>query len=741
MFHFPSSFTFKDIILVTPARQTPQLHENTFATPALYSAGTFSYPGDQWNTGDGTVLPLLKRGSSSQPSNCMSNASDQKEAEESPYTRRPHKGKASRLGDRSQEETLKMQCSDSESEKRTSVGRGYAVKKQLLIDLSREIDLELAEQEKSIEGESPAKRLAVPGSELQNKSVLLEPLSPCVTTSQFERKGKGNDKEEQDDHLKSVTTNLPLLSQRNVIDVDSDDQDDKGEISNSSSNNKTVDNRATPRRSNSFFNDEMSDSLDAIELNPRALDTSGECVAGADSSHSDVIDITDSIKQARCARNRLDFEMSEGSSDGVIDTTPKKKDDISQYTTSFNDRNVSSSQKSREKSLDRGGQLRQQINGSRRRKRDDHADHSSDSEKNDPSRKLGRTPRKSSSKRGRQEGSPQSITLQNSKSARVECVLSETSSSLKSDIDIPNENNHSENSEELSPPCLEMSKGPQQCARNSSMDKSELNAVNLIAEPENDYITGSLPSSMHSFNDDGGFNPDLDFGVQTQTDNKAHVETRLSDAHFQIRNSPRSLLTGEPKAHSATSEEIEENRDDPYEMEDEENNDFSDCYIDDGGFNCDVPQNLNQISNISKSDLQIPDIDVSSDESLTFPIAATNKGSKLHKTTLPRYQAVKHFTREDVNLKEQGVGRKEGVNNSLDRELSNSQNSNHTASSVTPARSSIQTMKTPNTALRNFGPGCKVHPETGASITPMSDYDTLHTPELTVSMSLHYKQL
>ncbi|XP_065059035.1 uncharacterized protein LOC135686680 isoform X2 [Rhopilema esculentum] len=735
-----------DIFLVTPARQTPQLLENTFATPALYSAGTFSNPGDQWNTGEGGVLPFSKRGSSSRRSDCMSNASDQKEAEESPYARRPIKGKGSRLGDRNQKETMKIQSSGSEEgEKRIPVGRGYTAKKQLLVDLSRDIDVELYEPEESIEGESPVKCLS--GSELQNKSVLLEPLSPCVTTSQFERKGKGNDKEEQDDHLKSVSTNLPLLSQRNVIDVDADDQDDIDEISISRSSNITGNNQASPRRSDSFFDDAMSDTFDVMELNPHALDTSGECVARADSSHSDVIDVTDSAKQARCARNRLDFEMSEGSSDEVIDTTPKKKNDTSQYTTSFNNRNISSSQgeKSEGKNLDGEGQAHKQTNGSRRRKREDRSDDFSDSEENYPSRKMGMTPRKSFSKRGRREGSPQSITLQKSniqsaKDAsnmqRVECMLNESSSSLKSDIDIPNENNHSEHLEELSPLCLDMSKGPQRYAENSPMDKSELNAVHLKAEPENDNITGSLPSSMHSFNDDGGFNPDLDFGVQTQTDNKAHVETRLSDAHFQIRSSPHSLLTGEPKAHSATFEEIAEVRDAPYEMEDEENNDFSDCYIDDGGFNCDVPQDLNQISNISNTVLH--DIDVSSDESLTFPIVATNKGSKMSKKTLSdnigsirEYQGEQHVSREAVNLKEQDVGRKEDANNSLDRELSNSQNSKHTASSVTPVRSSMQTMKTPNTALRNFGPGCKFHPETGASITPMSDYDTLHTPDLT----------
>ena len=42
-------------------------------------------------------------------------------------------------------------------------------------------------------------------------------------------------------------------------------------------------------------------------------------------------------------------------------------------------------------------------------------------------------------------------------------------------------------------------------------------------------------------------------------------------------------------------------------------------------------------------------------------------------------------------------------------------------------------MQTPCNVVKAFGPGCSVHPETGAAITPMSDYDSLQTPILAVS--------
>ena len=44
--------------------------------------------------------------------------------------------------------------------------------------------------------------------------------------------------------------------------------------------------------------------------------------------------------------------------------------------------------------------------------------------------------------------------------------------------------------------------------------------------------------------------------------------------------------------------------------------------------------------------------------------------------------------------------------------------------------------QTPSGSVKHFGPGCKIHPETGLLVTPMSDYEALQTPVLTVSTRL-----
>ena len=255
-----------------------------------------------------------------------------------------------------------------------------------------------------------------------------------------------------------------------------------------------------------------------------------------------------------------------------------------------------------------------------------------------------------------------------------------------------------------------------------------------------DSIDGCKMISYQSFADsfdDGGFNADIYCG--------GPVSNNGSVAELSEATSKSNLRDLDDKGNHK-----EINADDDFV--DVDNGIHMITFVDDGGFNCDIQEiavNNNSV-NFSANRSGDGDIERSGSRKCASVTEDNPELSIISGTDVDRccvdvtdsesYSIILSNIENPVVFNDDSIS---GDNiESNDSDTSKNVPRRHkthvdirTARTSNVERGHITSAQTPLSAVRKFGPGCGVHPETGATITPMSDYEALQTPVLTVSKS------
>ena len=302
-------------------------------------------------------------------------------------------------------------------------------------------------------------------------------------------------------------------------------------------------------------------------------------------------------------------------------------------------------------------------------------------------------------------------------------------------------------------------------------------------EREDDCIV-SYPSFSQSFGDDGGFNVDICMqGQAGDTRSLKGSQPEKSPICYGLSASP-TLDTNNESAHTDRSFATS-------------HNDLRVSFIDDGGFNCDLAvdvttqeresnagspsvvkvaarkrstnasgtcQRIRISTNMEheKTEMTSPSLGMGShSREMTSSVQGVCTSSsdatyRVQRNELPRVNLSHEKLTSNEESRDENDISKLGDLSSLNCDsdfvledntdagrgfssVSEHMDDNNEAlqdqepSTATPRMQAPMNVRdTPSTAVRNFTHGIGIHPETGAAITPMSDYDSLSTPALAV---------
>ena len=279
-------------------------------------------------------------------------------------------------------------------------------------------------------------------------------------------------------------------------------------------------------------------------------------------------------------------------------------------------------------------------------------------------------------------------------------------------------------------------RGHHEGRRSDSSPRSESLKSQASAEDEDCRIL-----SYHSFADsfdDGGFNPDI------------HYESlELNNCTF-VEGDTTTVNKKENDEESNENEELGR-RENVVEIDSE--NDMFD-FSDDGGFDGDIVQDLSPTNDRTTTKYSSGVCNIT-DARRSRSVSKTKENLEQSTTSENRLGHISGDLNEAETrtvllnnidspiVCEDGSYLATGVENSLTDvpktivgRRREKQNDEQTTRTKTPTGNHIATAETPCSAVRAFGPGCAVHPESGTAITPMSDYEALQTPVLIVSRRL-----
>ena len=261
-------------------------------------------------------------------------------------------------------------------------------------------------------------------------------------------------------------------------------------------------------------------------------------------------------------------------------------------------------------------------------------------------------------------------------------------------------------------------KSPQSSYRRDSRRIQDVEGVDNFCKVQNS-------SSYLDCFDDGGFNPDINY------DNLISSNCSFTEAdNFESRMKENDEESDQEKEHKPGDNVIEINSE----------TDMLD-FSDDGGFSSDA-MHCTSIS-IKASDVtkRSSGTSVEAEKSKRSTMRANRIGpgridlcESARYDPLPRNIENSDRCNSDSLLTADKVWRGASKSKAAVEKRSKQQRHQEIASNKSPAAFSLTATQTPCNVVKAFGPGCSVHPETGATITPMSDYDSLQTPILAVSI-------
>ena len=294
---------------------------------------------------------------------------------------------------------------------------------------------------------------------------------------------------------------------------------------------------------------------------------------------------------------------------------------------------------------------------------------------------------------------------------------------------------------------------------------------------DQDDCSISYPSFSQSFGDDGGFNVDICTQGQAGANRSLKGSEPDTTPMYHGLNASPTLDTNDKSAHA--DRDVATSR-----------NDLRVSFIDDRGFNCDLAVDVTtqdgesnagspsvvkvaarkRSTNASSTRQRICMSTNMESSLLAMRSNSREMASSLQEACTPSSDAMyrvqrNELARLDLNQENLPSGEESRDENNISnlgdlpswncesdfvfegnsdagRSFSsvseNVHDNNETLqdqgpSTATPrVQAPMNVSDTPSTAVRNFTHGIGIHPETGAAITPMSDYDSLSTPALAV---------
>ena len=253
--------------------------------------------------------------------------------------------------------------------------------------------------------------------------------------------------------------------------------------------------------------------------------------------------------------------------------------------------------------------------------------------------------------------------------------------------------------------------------------KSDSHGIQQV-EGDDDFRKMQHSSSYLDCFDDGGFNPDINY------ENLISSNYTIAEADsFENRRKEIDEENDKEKDHKS--------RDNVIEIHSETDMlDFSD----DGGFNSDAMQYISpgiETSYITKkssgNSLEVENSERSTLRTNRIGPGHVDVGEPVRCDALSgNTENLDHCNNDSLLAVDEG---RRGTSKSKTAagKRRKQQKEQKITINKSPAGISLTATQTPCNVIKAFGPGCSVHPETGAAITPMSDYDSLQTPILAVS--------